>query len=136
MDEHGAHTEEMSTSVQSDHSDCDHEDSPPCMDFGQSDLDSDTESTDNTEPSPVITYEDECDELSGTVNPFNVLPRQFVHCATESYNCDHIKAHIVVFVHVHSSAHINASLELSEWYSTTLPLFRENIASFLSINVK
>ena len=58
MDEHGAHTEEMSTSVQSDHSDCDHEDSPPCMDFGQSDLDSDTESTDSTEPSPVITYED------------------------------------------------------------------------------
>jgi len=34
------------------------------MDFGQSDLDSDTESTDNTEPSTVLTYEDECNELS------------------------------------------------------------------------
>ena len=54
MDEHGPHTEEMSTSVQSDHSDCDHEDSPPCMDFGQSDLDSDTDSTNITESSPVL----------------------------------------------------------------------------------
>ena len=42
VDEHGAYTEEMSTSVQS------------CMDFGQSDLDYDTESTNNTEPSPVL----------------------------------------------------------------------------------
>ena len=87
----------MSTSVQLDHSYYDHEDSPPCMDFGQSDLDSDTENTDNTGPSPVLTYKDEFNELSGTVNPFKVVPRQFVHCIEWCYRIVTTSKHILRF---------------------------------------
>lgn len=63
MDEHGAPSKEMSTSV------CE---TILTMTMNtvrhvwilDSDLDSDTESTDNTEPSTALTCEDECNELS------------------------------------------------------------------------